>query len=107
MLKPPLFRNRLAAALCAVSALAAAPAAAQGALCGDRETIVQRLESKYGEQRVGLGVGRENGVVEVYTSARTGTWTILMTFPTGLACLMAAGEAWEAIATAAAAGDGA
>lgn len=73
----------------------ATPVLAQGALCGARSTIIERLKSQYGETRRGLGVGRENGVVEVYTSEATGSWTILMTLPTGVTCLMAAGEAWE------------
>ena len=82
-----------------------APAHAQGAICGERRAIIERLESKYGETRVGLGVGRENGVVEIYTSATTGSWTILITLPTGMTCLMAAGEAGEDVAEATQAGD--
>ena len=69
---------------------------AQGAVCGDRAAIIEKLSKKYGEHRVGLGLSRENGVVEIYTSEATGSWTILMSLPNGVTCLMAAGAAWEA-----------
>ena len=34
-------------------------------------------------------------VIEVFASEETGSWTILLTSPQGLTCLMAAGEAYE------------
>ena len=92
------------ASLMSLGALAT-PAVAQSAVCGERSAIIDRLQSKYGETRLGLGVGRENGVVEIYTSETTGSWTILMTLPTGMTCLMAAGEAWEDVAEATQTGD--
>jgi len=75
---------------------AAAPAAyAQGASCADRTLIVERLSSKYGETRQSAGLNQNNGMVEVFASDETGTWTILITMPNGKSCLMAAGKAWQ------------
>ena len=37
----------------------------------------------------------DDGLVEVYASEETGTWTILMTRPDGTTCLLAAGQRWE------------
>lgn len=68
----------------------------QGAACGSRAEVVSRLRAKYGETRRGYGLQRGKAVVEVYASAKTGSWTIIMSMPDGLACLVAAGENWAA-----------
>ena len=69
-------------------------------VCGKRDDIISQLERKYGETRRSVGVQRGRGVVEVYASAETGSWTILLTDPRGMSCLMAAGEAFEIDAVA-------
>lgn len=77
-------------------------AMAQGARnCGDRTVMVEKLKDGYGEVRVGAGLSNRNGIVEIYTSVETGSWTILLTFPTGRACMLAAGSGWEVEALAA------
>ena len=83
-------------------AVSQAPAAmAQGqASCAQRDMIVERLASKYGESRQSAGLNQNNGMVEVFASEETGTWTILVTMPNGISCLMAAGKAWEGVAEA-------
>ncbi len=42
-----------------------------------------------------MGLAEGRGVVELYASEETGSWTILMTRPQGIACLMAAGQAFQ------------
>jgi len=74
--------------------LAPAPAAAQFA-CGKRADIIRQLGEKYGETRRSLGLAQGRGVVELYASEETGSWTILLTSPQGLTCLIAAGEAFQ------------
>ena len=50
-------------------------------------------------QDVGCGCnGRNNAMVEVFASEETGSWTILVTMPTGVTCLVASGEAFEEVA---------
>ena len=54
--------------------------AEQGARnCGQREMVLQRLASRYGESRQSIGLGSNNQVVEVFASLETGTWTITVT----------------------------
>ena len=65
--------------------------------CGDRERIVAGLASRYGETRQSIGLGSKNQVVETWASDETGTWTITVTHPNGLTCLMASGQAFEAV----------
>lgn len=82
----------------AFAALATTGAKAQGARnCADRERVVARLADGYGETRQSIGLGANNAVVEVFASAETGTWTITVTAPGGMTCLVASGQAFEAL----------
>lgn len=86
----------LATCLCfAAAAATAQPVLAQGRNCGDRQTIIDRLQERYGEVRSGAGLTQSNGILEIFTSVETGSWTILITMPSGQSCLVAAGEYWE------------
>lgn len=75
--------------------LAAAPVQAQGTQCAPRPEIVKGLADGYGEVPVQIGLGNAGLVVEVFASEQ-GTWTITVTSPQGMTCLIASGEAWQA-----------
>lgn len=81
------------AAVLAIAGLSS-PAEAQ-MVCGKRDNIVSQLEKKYGETRRSVGLQQGRGVVEVFASNETGSWTILVTDTRGTSCLMAAGEAFQ------------
>lgn len=84
----------LAAALCT----AGHPAAAQsGAQCGKRDLVVEKLASAYGETRRGFGLAANETLMEVFASDETGTWTITVTMPEGLTCMIASGKHFEAV----------
>lgn len=68
--------------------------------CGPRDTVVNRLAEGYGEVRQSMGIGSNNSVVEVFASTETGTWTITVTMPNGMTCLVASGQAFEELAEA-------
>ncbi|MEQ6250110.1 hypothetical protein ABMC89_14545 [Sulfitobacter sp. HNIBRBA3233] len=73
-------------------------ASAQGQRnCGPRDLVVERLASGYGETRQSIGLGSGNRMVEVFASDATGSWTILVTLPTGLSCLVASGQSFETV----------
>lgn len=74
----------------------AVPSAQAQMVCGTRDNIIAQLEKKYGETRRSVGVQQGRGVIEVYASVETGSWTILVTDTRGKSCLMAAGEAFQA-----------
>lgn len=63
--------------------------------CGEHSSMVVRLLTAYGEQLVAIGVGSGNVLVEVFASEDGRTWSILVVQPTGIACLLAAGEHWQ------------
>lgn len=56
--------------------------------------MVRHLAERYGETRRGVGI-MSGAVTEVFASAETGTWTIIVTRPDGVSCAVAAGEAWQ------------
>lgn len=66
--------------------------------CAQRSEIVTTLTDRYGETVRGMGLANSNAIVEVYVSGDTGTWTITLTRPDGITCLVAAGQAFEDIA---------
>ena len=57
--------------------------------------VVTRLAESYGEVRQSIGLGTNNSIVEVFASNETGTWTITVTSPSGITCLVATGQAFE------------
>ena len=67
--------------------------------CAMREHVIARLATAYGETRQSIGLGPNNQVVEVFASVETGTWTITVTSPNGLTCLVASGLAYETVET--------
>ena len=80
--------------IAAAMILTAGIAQAQSAPCAPRGDMVAELGAKYGETRRGAGLQNRGAVTEVFASAATGTWTIIVTRPDGVSCAVAAGEAW-------------
>lgn len=70
------------------------------AQCAPRDAMVEGLASRYGESRHGIGLVANNAVMELFASDETGTWTILITLPNGLTCLVASGENYETVPAA-------
>lgn len=72
------------------------PAAAQS-VCMNRADALDHLSSKYAETPIALGLEKRGGVVEIFSSGDGATWTMAFTRPDGETCLVASGEAWQAI----------
>ncbi len=67
----------------------------EGSVCAEHAQIVEGLATHYSESRVGFGLDNYGRVVEIFASKRQGSWTIVVTFPDGRACLVASGEDWQ------------
>ncbi len=80
--------------------LGASEVAAQPNSCAPRGVVIERLADKYGESRQSVGLGGQGQLVEVFASTETGTWTITVTLPTGMTCLVASGGSYETLAEA-------
>lgn len=84
----------------ALAALAPAAQAQDTASCAPRDRVVERLAATYGETRRSMGLGANNALVEVFASDDSGSWTITVTLPSGLTCLVASGQSYETMADA-------
>jgi len=76
----------------------AAQAAQAAPQCNERKNVLDLLANKYAESQVAFGVTTNGGLVEVLKSspgAKDDTWTIIITSPEGVSCLVAAGEGWK------------
>ena len=66
---------------------------AQTPFCTEREEVVSGLLDQYSEVPKNLGIANNGGVIEILTS-QVGSWTIILTMPNGVTCMIAAGEHW-------------
>ena len=73
------------------------PAGAQTSIaemiCAPRAEILTRLA---GAKVAGAGLRDTEAVLEVWTKA-SGDWTLVQSYANGTACILAMGEAWEAV----------
>ena len=67
---------------------------AYAAECGKRDKVVKFLASKYKEVLVAGGLVSNRGYMEFYASERGKSWTVLLVNTQGIACIVAAGEAF-------------
>ena len=68
-------------------------AAAQVMQCGERDPLIKSLNDKFREKRFGIGLITNARLIELFVSD-SGTWTMLMTRPDGITCIVAAGSNW-------------
>ena len=63
--------------------------------CGPRKEIVADLGQQFREAPVALGLSNDGTVIEVLTTENGSTWTIMVSRPDGVSCLVAAGASWQ------------
>lgn len=66
--------------------------------CGERERVTKLLSEKYKENQASIGVTHNGGLIEVWVNQEDDTWSIIVTTPQGMACLVAAGNGWQSLA---------
>ncbi|WP_119458470.1 hypothetical protein [Rhodospirillaceae bacterium SYSU D60014] len=75
-----------------------ASAVAEPTACSKRTEVVAHLAKKFKEAPAALGLASNGGLLEVLTNGNGSTWTIIVTMPNGISCLVAAGEDWQNLA---------
>lgn len=70
---------------------------ADAAMCGSRDSVTKLLANRYKEEPVAIGMVSDRGVMEVYVSNDTSTWSIVVTTPQGKTCIIAAGQNYEGV----------
>ena len=66
-------------------------------LCVDRVDMLDRLASEYGEELIEVKMMEEHGLLEVLKSRSKGTWTLLLTKPGGISCVLATGKGLDTV----------
>lgn len=80
--------------LALVSLLIGSPAFAQ-MQCGGYADAVAHLSERYGESLTMQGVDGGGNVIAMFANPDTGTWTALIVYPDGTACMASSGQAFE------------
>ena len=62
--------------------------------CEQREKIVNVLLREFEETQVGSGITPNGQLLELFASPH-GSWTMLLSQPTGKSCMIATGEDWH------------
>jgi hypothetical protein len=65
--------------------------------CAERTSVLAQLAGKFGETRRAIGLSASNTVMEMHASDASGSWTITVTLPNGMTCLVASGQGYEAV----------
>lgn len=81
--------------LAAVMAALSWPAYGASLACSSRDDVLAQLLTKFKEVPTNDGVANNGGLLEVLRTADGATWTIIVTMPNGVSCLVAAGEDWR------------
>ncbi|MEB3421902.1 hypothetical protein ACFSDD_09115 [Salipiger marinus] len=99
-MRTPLGRAALGATLALIlfALTAAAALAQQTVTCAAQDQVIDQLDDLYGERLRATGLAGPTGLMQLF-SAETGTWTILLVTPEGMACLLASGTDFEAVIT--------
>jgi len=84
-----------AAVLLGAVAAGPTPARADPQICGTRTEILAELTKRYSEAPVAVGLANSGVLVEVLSSDKGATWTIIVSQPNGTSCLVAAGKEWQ------------
>lgn len=89
-----MFKRIIASTMIFGMAAIAPPAHGQVA-CASRDSLIEGLAKKYGEERVAGGLQSADQMVEVFSSPETGSFTILLTHPNGQSCVVSSGKSWN------------
>jgi hypothetical protein len=85
----------LTTALVLIGILAPAAGAQNRVPCGPHAELAVALERRYDEKPQFVGLTGQGHLIEVFASVRSGSWTIMLTSPQGVSCLIADGESWQ------------
>ena len=84
--------------ICFAISFGARPGVANDApACSERTSVLQQLSSQYKETPVAMGLANNGGMIELLRSKDRATWTLILTMPDGVTCLIAAGQSWERV----------
>jgi hypothetical protein len=63
--------------------------------CGPRKDLLMKLAGSLHQQPASVALTNDGQLLEILKGDTDLTWTILITSPQGLSCVVAAGEDWQ------------
>lgn len=78
-----------------VGSILSAHAQQQGPACLKRADLLQHLSKRYQEAPAAVGLADNGALLEVFASKAGETWTVTVTMPNGISCLIATGQQWQ------------
>ena len=89
-----MYKRLISTALAFGVAALAPPAYAM--TCAPRDGVVERLETQYKETLTARGLQNAEALIEVFSSAETGSYTVLISRADGISCIVSTGTHWLA-----------
>lgn len=87
---------RIALATASIAlALLATPALAQQRACAPTAQMIERLAKAFGEELSAAGVDARGNMLGVYSNPSNGTWTVTVTTPDKVSCVVSSGEGFS------------
>ncbi len=84
----------------AISLLMGMPSVASAqTICIDRTDMLDRLAAEFEEHLAEVKMIEDQGLLEILKSSTKGTWTVILTKPSGTSCVIATGEGLPATGT--------
>ncbi len=69
-----------------------AQAAHLSGFCADHDEAVKRLQQRYGERQIAVGLTSGGTILEVLATRTGSSWSVLITNPNGRSCLVVFGS---------------
>lgn len=76
-------------------AAAAARADEESVGCSHPKDIARLLSGDFSERPVAYGLQQDGTLMQIFASKTGETWTVVLTTPSGLSCIVAEGTRWE------------
>lgn len=63
-------------------------------VCSTHEVITSKLQERFQEQQTSVAIISDGRLLEIYTSEKGRTWTLIVTNTKGITCAISAGTDW-------------
>ncbi len=93
--KPAATRSLTVAALTLGLLLGATSAARAQPVCMSHDDLARQLQKQFAEAPVANAVANNGALVELYATRDRSGWTLTMSRPGGMSCVLVAGEEWN------------
>ena len=83
--------------LAALAAFFSCTTARAQAPCMAHDMLAMQLDKKFGETVVARGLVAGGTLLEIFANSAHGSWTLVLSYPSGVSCIRAAGKGWTLV----------